>query len=209
MIQLFNIQPDEENWIIVGDFNSHSPSWGYKSLDSKGEEIEEWMISNNLILINTPDDPNTFYSRAWRTTSNPDLAIATDDIHKITAREVCHQLGGSDHKPVILNIKKQTSFGGSKLQPSWNYKQANWDLLKKNLQTLIQSKQYQEEEDNYRPFWNSTLDKLHNDLSEAARENIKKTSSIQNIVKHNNLKTAFGNEKLEQTGQAGTKKLHP
>ena len=91
----------------MGDSNSHSPSWGYDDLDHKGDEVEDWIITHNMVLINKADDPPTFYSRAWRTTSCPDLAIATDDVAKITSREVDKQLGGSDHKPIFLTIECQ------------------------------------------------------------------------------------------------------
>ena len=91
----------------MGDSNSHSPSWGYDDLDHKGDEVEDWIITHNMVLINKADDPPTFYSRAWRTTSCPDLAIATDDVAKITSREVDKQLGGSDHKPFFLTIERE------------------------------------------------------------------------------------------------------
>ena len=49
------------NCIIVGDFNSHSQSWGYNHIDNRGEEIEDWHDENNLTLINRPNDAATFY----------------------------------------------------------------------------------------------------------------------------------------------------
>ena len=85
---LHNIQVKGSNFIIVGDFNSHSQSWGYNHIDARGEEIEERQDDNNLILINNPDDTPTFYSRCWHTTSTPDIAICTEDIHSITKRTV-------------------------------------------------------------------------------------------------------------------------
>ena len=105
-LRLHAIQPEEERWIIMGDFNSHSPSWGYPVLDSKGDEVEDWIITNQMVLINRPNEPHTYYSRAWRKTSCPDIAIATDDVAKITKRHVERQLRGSDHKPVLLVIKQ-------------------------------------------------------------------------------------------------------
>ena len=39
-INLQILQPNSEDWMIVGDFNSHSPCWGYPSLDAKWEEVE-------------------------------------------------------------------------------------------------------------------------------------------------------------------------
>ena len=103
-LDLLNIPVVRTNFIIVGDFNSHSQSWGYNHIDARGEEIEEWQDDNNLILINKPEDTPTFYSRCWHTTSTPDIAICTEDIHSITQRKVGSQLGGSDHKPVYLNL---------------------------------------------------------------------------------------------------------
>ena len=85
-IQLHNIKVEPQSWIVTGDFNSHSPSWGYEQLNNKEEKVENWITVNRLILINKPDDPDTFYSRTWRTTSALDLAIATDDIQGIAER---------------------------------------------------------------------------------------------------------------------------
>ena len=126
-IALDGIEPINSNWIVLGDFNSHSPSWGYSDVDNKGEEVENWLISNQLVLINHPDDPPTCYSRAWRTCSTPDLAMATDDLQGTSTREVCSQLGGSEHRPVIIHLNQKVADSTcSRLQPSWNYKKANW-----------------------------------------------------------------------------------
>ena len=114
-INLQILQPNSEDWMIVGDFNGHSPSWGYPIINAKGEEVEHWIVSNRLVLINTPIDPPTFYSRVWKTTSTPDIAIATDNIQKIAEREVSEQLGGSDHKPVILTLAKQVNTNAGKM----------------------------------------------------------------------------------------------
>ena len=67
--------------------------------------MENWITENRLNLINRPDDPDTFYSQTRRTTSTPDLAIAIDDIQRIAERQVSSQLGGSDHRPVIISMK--------------------------------------------------------------------------------------------------------
>lgn len=149
------------------------------------------MITNRLVLLNKPNDPPTFYSRVWHTTSSPDLAIATDDIQKITQREVSAQLGGSDHRPVIITVQKQITREG-KLPPSWNYKKADWDLYKtltdsntssinvSNLDVDTAASMFTEavlsaaqksiprgRRRDYKPFWNPELDNLHKQLSEA------------------------------------------
>ena len=115
-INLHILQPNSEDWMIVGDFNSHATGWGYPSLDAKGE-VEHWIVKNRLVLINTPTDPPTFCSRVWKTTSTPDIAISTDNIQKIAKREVSEQLGGSENKPVILTLAKQVHTSAEKMPP--------------------------------------------------------------------------------------------
>ena len=139
-LRLHAIQPEEERWIIMGDFNSHSPSWGYPDLDAKVDEVEDWIITNQMVLSNRPDEPRTYYSRAWRKTSCPDITIATDDVTKTTKRHVEQQLGGSDHKPVLLVIKQDLREAGRKLFPSWNYKRANWPEFRKMLMKTAETR---------------------------------------------------------------------
>jgi hypothetical protein len=112
----------------LGDFNSHSESWGYVESDSRGDEVEDWQIENNLLLTNEPDDPPTVYSRRWHTTSTPDLAFVTIDLCARTTRTVLKQLGGSDHKPIKLSINDYKPSPSGRL-PRWNYRKANWDTF--------------------------------------------------------------------------------
>ena len=193
----------------MGDFNSHSPSWGYPDLDSKGEKVEDWIITNQMVLIDHPDDPHTYYSRAWRTTSCPDIAIATDDVAKITRHHVEQQLGGSDHKPVILHIKQDSQPTNIKQCPSWNYKKANsteflakadqyckdLDLGQEHLNNKVKlfttailtaatETIYRDRRRNYIPFWNEQLQELHNAVSKL-REKMEHCPTDENTQAHN------------------------
>ena len=88
-----------------------------------------------MVLINRPDEPHTYCYRGWRTASCPDISIATD-VATITERHVELQLGGSDHKPVLLVIKEDLRQAGRKLCPSWNYKkQTGQNFVKKQMKT--------------------------------------------------------------------------
>ncbi|KAK7098617.1 hypothetical protein V1264_002872 [Littorina saxatilis] len=61
-LALDTIPAKASNFIVVGDFNSHSQSWGYDHLDWRGEEVENWQDDKGLILLNSPFDCPTFYS---------------------------------------------------------------------------------------------------------------------------------------------------
>jgi len=39
-LSLDTIDPEDTNYLVVGDFNSHSQSWGYDNMDRRGEEVE-------------------------------------------------------------------------------------------------------------------------------------------------------------------------
>ena len=218
-LDLENIYTAEKNQIILGDFNSHSPSWGYATMDARGDEVEEWMMENLLILINKPDSEPTFYSRVWRTQSTPDLAIATEDIQRCAEREVMRQLGGSDHKPIIITIGKLKSPENRKKIASWNYKKANWNLyrnltegklaetntsndIKENITTItnIILKAAQKaiprgRRKQYEPFWTNELQQLH-EKATAARTKMEQDPSDENVTEHNKHQAIYRKEKL-------------
>jgi len=51
----------EDHYLVAGDFNMHSHSWGYDHIDKRGEEVENWQDDHKLNLINKPEDQPTFY----------------------------------------------------------------------------------------------------------------------------------------------------
>nr|KAG5704568.1 hypothetical protein BaRGS_031832 [Batillaria attramentaria] len=209
-LDLHTIQPASYNHLIVGDFNGHSPSWGYDNSDYRGEEIEDWLIDNQLILINQPDDKPAYYSRAWKKTSTPDLAMATEDLQKQTTRVVSDQLGGSDHLPIILHIAdKKASTDHHRKHASWDFKRADWlkyqhhaeDLcnvtftedMNTNVKRLTESiltaakrsipRGFRKD---YKPYWSKRLATLHQQLSEA-RTCMEQNPSSETTARHNNL----------------------
>ena len=138
-LSLDTIHVPDSCFPAVGDFNSHSQSWGYNHMDRRGEEVEDWQDEHHLVLINSPHDTPTFYSRSWRTTSSPDLALCTEDIHRDVIREVGDQLGGSYHRPVFLTLNENTT--QNPVAPRWNYKKAKWKLFSHRTNVLTKDLQ--------------------------------------------------------------------
>lgn len=114
--------PPPRPWplLVVGDFKSHSPSWGYEEMDLQVEEVGDWMMEYNLVPINQSDDKPTWYSRAWKISSTPDLSIATEYSQRLSTIPINTQLEESDHMPVILNISS-VGFIGHSMKPSWTW----------------------------------------------------------------------------------------
>ena len=148
--------------------------------------------SNNLILTNTPYDEPTYFSRSWNTTSTPDLAAVTDDIQKVTQREVCSQLGGSKRRPVILNVNRDIKLNPHRLPPTWNYKTADWEKIQEIADGLTKNlfSQHNSTDSNistftksitqaaklsiprgirkdYKPYWNQRLEDMRKQLDTA------------------------------------------
>ena len=217
------IPVSENGSLILGDFNSHSTNWGYKSTDKRGEQMEDWMIENRLLLVNKPDDQPTHYHRAWKTTSHPDLAIATENLHKICEKSVEDQLGGSDHRPVILRLETQDQPETLRKEASWNYKKADWKLFADLSDRFCRDSDINEQNDinhnvtsftlailkaahgsvprgrrkNYKPFWSPELQELHSQLS-SARNQMEKDPTPANISAHSIARDKYDEEKEKQ-----------
>ena len=52
--------------VLIGDFNSHSTEWGYRSTNDDGTLLERWCDVNSLTLIHDPKLPKTFNSARWK-----------------------------------------------------------------------------------------------------------------------------------------------
>ena len=64
----------ELSHIVIGDFNSHSTSWGYDTTDNNGEAID-------LTLIHEAKLPISFNTARWKKGYNPDLIFASGSIN--------------------------------------------------------------------------------------------------------------------------------
>ena len=166
---------------------------GFDTLDNRGEEIEGWLIDNQLVQINQPHDKPSYYYSAWKQTSTPDLAMATEDVHKQISRSANGQLGGSNHLPITLHVAdKKTTTEYHRKGASWNYEGANWTKYKLHAEDLCNVtvavtkdmnqhlKQLTEAiqtaaktfvprgfRKDYKPHWSKELATLHQQLSEA------------------------------------------
>jgi hypothetical protein len=41
--------------LIIGDFNAHKKVWGCGVLDAQGKAVEDFVNSNNLTIVNSPN----------------------------------------------------------------------------------------------------------------------------------------------------------
>ena len=70
----------DQQQVIIGDFNSHSSTWGYATTNTDGELVEDWAENQRLSLIHDPKLPSSFNTGRWRRGYNPDIIFATNRI---------------------------------------------------------------------------------------------------------------------------------
>lgn len=123
-------------FILVGDFNAHSPLWGDSKLDLKGKEVEKFIFNNNVVhLLNSEEA--THYSLRYLTHSAIDLAFCSSLIFPDLSFNIENDLCFSGHFPIVLSSQVPTPSPNTSISTRthkiWNYDRANWDLFKEKV----------------------------------------------------------------------------
>ncbi|GBL75632.1 putative RNA-directed DNA polymerase from transposon X-element [Araneus ventricosus] len=88
-------------FIILGDFNGNSPLWGSKNTNLRGRQIEEFVNTHSLCLLNNGED--TYFHQRSRTFHSLDLALCTPSLAPYFNFRVGVDLRDSDHFPIFLD----------------------------------------------------------------------------------------------------------
>ncbi|GFN93820.1 RNA-directed DNA polymerase from mobile element jockey [Plakobranchus ocellatus] len=76
LAELFEQLP--KPFLVLEDFNAHSPAWGDSRRDGRGRMLEEFIAENDFIILNSGEQ--TFVHSAYHSTSAIDLAVASPSI---------------------------------------------------------------------------------------------------------------------------------
>ncbi|GFN87445.1 RNA-directed DNA polymerase from mobile element jockey [Plakobranchus ocellatus] len=124
-------------FLVLGDFNAHSPAWGDSRRDGRGKMLEEFTAENDLIILNSGEQ--TFVHSAYHSTSAIDLAVASPSIAAECSWAAHSDLCGSDYFPIFLNFT--SNFSSNVNTTSFNCKKADWnrfrDLCKLSLDDSV------------------------------------------------------------------------
>ena len=205
------------NTIIAGDFNSHSPTWGYKDLDKNGKVVEDLLDSSNLFLVQNAQSRPTLLHKAFGTLHRPDLTILSSDLQNKNQIKVSDDIGKSDHRPIIITISTPCKRKFPQ-RTQWNFKKAPWELFKATSDKLLIdidltsgnvesiSKEVNSailkaatetiprgSRKKYSPFWNDNIETAVQ-AKEKARQHFEKNPSIPNKIAYN--RTAAAVKKL-------------
>ncbi|GFN83076.1 RNA-directed DNA polymerase from mobile element jockey [Plakobranchus ocellatus] len=100
LAELFEQLP--KPFLVLGDFNAHSPAWGDSRRDGRGRMLEEFIAENDFIILNSGEQ--TFVHAAYHSPSAIDLAVASPSIAAECSWAAHSDLCGSDHFPIFLTL---------------------------------------------------------------------------------------------------------
>ncbi|KAJ8710342.1 hypothetical protein PYW07_009708 [Mythimna separata] len=112
---------------IVGDFNSHSISWGYRQSNADGHSVEEWADASELTLVHNAKLPASFNSRRWQRGYNPDLVFVSSSIKSLSSKLVCQPIPNTQHRPIMCEIHAAIKPIQVPFRPRFNFSKAKWE----------------------------------------------------------------------------------
>jgi hypothetical protein len=123
------------SFLILGDFNAHSTSFGCSISDRAGNGILDFIDRNNLGIVN--DGSPTRLTPPNQNKSAIDLSICTNDIISNINWCVMSDPWSSDHYPILLSMIFEPVKYTKPSRKLYNTKKANWDLYRKLLEEKI------------------------------------------------------------------------
>ena len=89
------------DFIILGDFNAWNPLWGSPKHDSRGKEVESYILSSNAILLN---DGSPTHISTHGSLTHIDLTLCSPQLAPLTKWSTLAEAHNSDHIPIIINV---------------------------------------------------------------------------------------------------------
>ncbi|XP_066904650.1 serine/threonine-protein phosphatase 6 regulatory ankyrin repeat subunit A-like, partial [Halyomorpha halys] len=114
--------------LVMGDFNAHSPRWGYKSADTKGNIVENFIGSGPVVYIENADKEPTFFANNGQQT-HPDLVLSHPRLENKLSLKLYQAPGSSGHSILLLEVKEDKLYKKQREPcfPRWNFKKAKWE----------------------------------------------------------------------------------
>lgn len=112
--------------VLLGDFNAHSPCWGDVNLDSRGKEVENFIMHANLCLLNSGSP--TYYHPAHATHTAIDLTLTSPSLLQDLQWTSTEDPLGSDHIPILIQGINHSP--NSTTTFYWNFRRADWTLYR-------------------------------------------------------------------------------
>ena len=198
-------EPNYTRTIICGDFNGHSPRWGYADLNSTGKYIEKLADTTNLKLVQDENSPATLLHRVHKTCHRPDLTLISADMADTVSSRVTDDMG-SDHRGIITKISTPKP-AYYKPKTRWNFKKANWKKFKEVTDSLLDVPELPSKMDAANQMFIEAVQKgSHQSIPKGSRKKYKPfwTKEIEKAV----IERRTARAQLERSGKAADRKTY-
>jgi ribonuclease HI len=132
---LKSLSISDKNWLVLGDFNAHSPLWDSECTQVTCNRLIENIVDSKLVLLNDgkitriPDLPT-------HKPSAIDLSLASSDMALNYEWTPLEDSLGSDHLPIVISTnssEKMVHSNGQDKIPKFKYHLANWEAFEQFL----------------------------------------------------------------------------
>ena len=193
---------DNQICLILGDFNSHSTTWGYSQTNTDGDAVERWAINKNLSLLHDSKDEPSFQSARWRRGYNPDLAFVSARHIGNFSKHVEQPIPRSQHRPLSVLAKPVLRPTVSNRMNRFNFRKANWDKFTSELDTKVES--ISSEPDNYESFQDSVWKVAKDNIPRGCRKTYIPSLNDENKELYREYEEAYSEDPFsENTIQLG------
>lgn len=135
-IEPLNFQ-NQNTRIIIGDFNSHSLSWGYADTNKDGELVVKWADECQMQLVHYPKTPSFFNSKRWERGYNSDYIFVSENIEQLCTKRIVQPIPRTQHRPIIFEI--DTAIRGIEVpfRRRYDFKKAKWKNFTNQLENIF------------------------------------------------------------------------
>lgn len=116
--------------IIIGiDANANSSMWHSHYTDNKGQELEEFILQHNLVIVNAAGQPSTFQNVHGK--SNIDITMTTANCERQLSNWKVNEgfLASGDHRVITYDLSISPANRWSYKIPRYLVSKANWNLF--------------------------------------------------------------------------------
>lgn len=111
-------------YLLLGDFNAHSPNWWRgQQLNRRGKKLEDFISANNLVILNK--NQPTYFSTSHNTETAIDLSLCSPLLGTWFDWNIDSDIYDSDHYPILLQFTFQQE-GIPSFIPRWKLTRADW-----------------------------------------------------------------------------------
>lgn len=161
-------------FLIIGDFNSHSYTWGSSKNDLRGKIIEKVLEDDDFILLN--HKKSTHFNNSYNSLSAIDLSICHTTISHLFEWAISNELHGSDHFPIFINLQKTSSTAPDiPLHRKWIFHKADWEKYK---EIILHKINFLNSSNSLKLPLNQKVEDFTNIILDAANSSIPKSSGI-------------------------------